>query len=361
MLKILDRYIVKQYLQTFFFVVLVFTLIACVIDFSEKVEDFAKSAITKKEILVDYYFNFIPHINNLLFPLYALISVTFFTSRLAYNSEIISILNAGVSFMRILRPYMMGALVITGLHFAMNHYIVPQGNKRRIAVENKYVWTRNDKGKTEHVHLFLDRETKVYIQFYRKPDTTARDFRVEKFKNGELVSVLKAENAKWKGYPNHWLLENVQERTFNGMHETLKVHKTSVDTTINVTPEDFVRFTNQNEMLNSFELKKEINKRIERSAGNTKSLEVELSRRSAEPFTIFILTLIGVALAARKVRGGMGFHLAMAIGIGALYIFVSKFSMTFAASPLLPATIGVWIPNFIFGAVAVYLVANAQR
>jgi lipopolysaccharide export system permease protein len=361
MLKILDRYIVKQYLQTFFFVVLMFTLIACVIDFSEKVEDFARSAVTKKEVIVDYYFNFIPHINNLLFPLYALISVTFFTSRLAYNSEIISILNAGVSFTRLLRPYMLGAVIITALHFAMNHYIVPQGNKKRLAIENKYVWTRNDKGKTEHVHLFLDPETKIYIQFYRKPDTSARDFRLEKFKNGELVSVLKAENAKWKGYPNRWSLENVQEHTFNGMKETLRVLKTPLDTTLNVTPEDFVRFSNQNEMLNSFELKKEINKRIARSSGNTKSLEVEWSRRSAEPFTILILTLIGVSLAARKVRGGMGLHLAMAIGIGALYIFVSKFSMTFAASPMLPAAVGVWIPNFIFGMVALYLVSNAQR
>jgi lipopolysaccharide export system permease protein len=361
MLKILDRYIVKQYLQTFFFVVLMFTLIACVIDFSEKVEDFARTAVTKKEVIVDYYFNFIPHINNLLFPLYALISVTFFTSRLAYNSEIIAILNAGTSFTRLLRPYMIGALIITALHFTMNHYIVPQGNKKRLAIENKYVWTRNDKGKTEHVHLFLDRETKIYIQFYRKPDTSARDFRIEKFQNGELVRVLKAENAKWKGYPNHWSLENVQEHTFNGMKETLRVLKTPLDTTINVTPADFVRFSNQNEMLNSFELKQEIDKRISRSAGNTKSLEVELSRRSAEPFTILILTLIGVSLAARKVRGGMGLHLAMAIGIGALYIFVSKFAMTFAASPMMPATIGVWIPNFIFGIVALYLVANAQR
>ena len=193
--SILDKYIIKKYISTFGFVVLIFTLVACVIDYSEKADAYKQKMVTKKEIFLDYYPNYIPYINMLLFPLYALIAVIFFTSRMAYNSEVISIFNAGVSFRRLMRPYLFGGIVIASIHLLCNHYIVPQGNKARLNFEHKYIATTQDKGKTDNVHMFLDSKTKIYIGYYRKSDTTARDFRIEHYENSELTGIIKAEKG----------------------------------------------------------------------------------------------------------------------------------------------------------------------
>lgn len=361
-LKILDKYIIKKYLTTFGFVLLVLSLIACVIDLGEKIEDFKREHVPVKEVLVDYYLNFIPHITALLFPLIALISVVFFTSRMAYDSEIISILNAGVSFRRLMRPYLIAGGMIACLHLAFNHYIVPNGNKKRLNVERKHVWKNNDKGKYENVHMLLDPKTAVFVGYFNKTDSTIRDFRIEKYDSlGNLLSLIKAQNADFKGYPNKWQLKQMSRRTFNGLYESLEPNIQMLDTTLALAPDDFAQYLNQNELLTTGELRSEIAKRESRGIGNTKTFEIEMHRRTADAFTIIILTLIGMAIAARKVRGGMGFHLALGIGIGAIFIMVSKFSATFAQQPDVPAWLGVWIPNFFFGAIALILVSRAQK
>jgi lipopolysaccharide export system permease protein len=361
-LKILDKYIIKKYLTTFGFVLLVLSLIACVIDLGEKIEDFKREHVPVKEVVVDYYLNFIPHITALLFPLIALISVVFFTSRMAYDSEIISILNAGVSFRRLMRPYLIAGGMIACLHLAFNHYIVPNGNKKRLNVERKHVWKNNDKGKYENVHMLLDPKTAVFVGYFNKTDSTIRDFRIEKYDSlGTLLSLIKAQNADFKGYPNKWQLKQMSRRTFNGLYENLEPNIQMLDTTLALAPDDFAQFLNQNELLTTGELRSEIAKRESRGIGNTKTFEIEMHRRTADAFTIIILTLIGMAIAARKVRGGMGFHLALGIGIGAIFIMVSKFSATFAQQPDVPAWLGVWIPNFFFGAIALILVSRAQK
>ncbi len=361
--KILDLYIIKKYLTTFGFVLLILSLIACVIDLGEKIEDFRREHVPVKEIVFDYYLNFIPHITALLFPLIALISVVFFTSRMAYDSEVISILNAGVSFRRIVRPYLIAGGAIALLHLAFNHYIVPNGNKKRLNVERKHVWKTNDKGKYENVHMLLDPKTAVFIGYFNKGDSTIRDFRIEKYDTiGNVVNLIKADNADFKkNNPKNWQLKQVSRRTFNGLHESLESNIATLDTTLILGPEDFSQFLNQNELLTTGELRDEIAKRESRGLGNTKVYEIEMHRRTADAFTIIILTLIGMAIAARKVRGGMGFHLALGIGIGAMFIVISKFSATFAQQPDVPTWFGVWIPNFFFGAVALLLASRAQK
>lgn len=361
-LKILDRYIIKKYLTTFGFVLLILSLIACVIDLGEKIEDFKHEHVPVKTVIFDYYLNFIPHINALLFPLIALISVVFFTSRMAYDSEVISILNAGVSFRRLMRPYLIAGGMIAIVHLAFNHYIVPNGNKKRLNVERQHVWKNNDKGKYENVHVLLDPKTAVFIGFFNKNDSTVRDFRIEKYDSlGNILSIIKADNADWKGYPNKWQLKTISRRTFNSLYESLETHIPVLDTTFALAPDDFSQYLNQNELLTTGELRTEIAKRESRGIGNTKLFEIEMHRRTADAFTIIILTFIGMAIAARKVRGGMGFHLALGIGIGAIYIVISKFSATFAQQPDVPAWLGVWIPNFVFGAIAMFLVSRAQK
>jgi lipopolysaccharide export system permease protein len=361
MLKILDRYIIKKFLSTFFFTVLIFTMISVVIDFSEKVEKFIESEITKWEIYVEYYPGFIMFIDGLLWPLYTLISVIFFTSRMAYDSEIISIFNAGVSFKRLMRPYLIAATFIAGLHLIGNHYFIPLGNKARLDVEHAYIWTNNDRGKTQDVHMFVSPDTKVYINYYRKRDSTARKFRMEQFEDGKLVYLLKANTAEWIGPPNRWKLRNYEIRTFDGMEEQFILGRgKDIDTTINLRPSDFVDYKEQHMMLTSAQIKDYIKSQKKRGVGNTKKYEIEYHRRTAEPFTIFILTIIGMTIAARKVRGGIGLHLAIGVGIGAMFIFFSRFAVVFAAGQAIPVALGIWLPNVLFGLVAIYLVRNAQ-
>ena len=362
MLKKIDWYIIRKYLSTFLFSALIFTMIATVIDFSDKVEDFIEEDVTAGQILFDYQLNFMVMITGLLIPLYAFIAVIFFTSRMANNSEIISILNAGVSFRRLLRPYLIAACAITVLHLMANHSVVPKGNKTRLDFEHTYIWHHNDKGQTSNVHLFLEPQTKVFIKYYRKRDTTARNFQLERIENNQLTRLLKAEEAAWQGATKKWRLRNYEIHTFDGMKESLVVGKGEyLDTLINLVPEDFVRYLNQKEMMVTSELNAFVRRERERGVGNTKIYEVEIQRRTAEPFSIIILTIIGVAVAARKVRGGMGMHLAVGIALGGIFVFLSKFSITFSTNERLPAALGVWIPNIIFALVALILANRAQK
>ncbi|HMQ47646.1 MAG TPA: LptF/LptG family permease [Saprospiraceae bacterium] len=361
MIKTLDAYIIRKFLSTFFFTVLIFTMISVIIDFSEKVEKFIEEPITRKEILIDYFPNFILYIDGLLWPLFTLIAVIFFTSRMAYNSEIISIFNAGVSFRRLLQPYLIAASLIALLHYVGNHYFIPKGNNTRLELVYKYIWQDNDKGKTRDVHMFVAPDTKIYINYYRKSDSTARRFRLEHFKDGELVYLLKANSAEWIGPPSRWKLRNYEIRTFDGLEESIELGPgKEMDTTIAFTPADFVDYQEQHTMMTSPELRKYIANQRSRGVGNTMKYEIELYRRTAEPFTIFILTIIGLSIAARKVRGGIGLHLAIGIGIGALYIFFSRFAIVFATEQTIPVIVGIWLPNIVFTGVALYVARNAQ-
>jgi lipopolysaccharide export system permease protein len=361
MLKILDKYIIQKYLSTFFFVVLIFSSISLVIDFSDKVDNYIKSPCTKKEIIFDYTINFALYINGILFPIYALVTVIFFTSRMAESSEMISILNAGVPFKRILRPYLVAAGIVTAILLLLNHYLIPNGNKSRLDFERKYIYKNNDKGKKDNIHLFLNNEQKAYIKFYRPSDSMMRDLRIETIKNGQVTAILEAEVAQWKGRPNRWELQNTQIRTFDGMKETLSIRREAKDTTLNIYPEDFSLFADQKDRMTTFELLQSINEEKLRGAFNPKNLEIELHRRTADPFTIMILSILGLAIAGRKVRGGMGIQLALGIGMGAVFVFISKLSATFATSNDMPAIIGVWIPNIVFSMLCLLLVRNAQK
>jgi lipopolysaccharide export system permease protein len=291
-----------------------------------------------------------------------MIAVIFFTSRMASNSEIISMLSAGVSFRRLMIPYLLAASLLTGLHLIGNHLIIPIGNKTKLNFEHLYVWKESDKGKTRDVHMFISPNTKIYVRDYFKRDSFARHFRMEQFEGSNLKVFIKADKVQWKGAPNNWELSDYEIRTFDGMKETLVVEKKEkLDTTLNFSPQDFARYENTKEMIPSTELNDFINREKQRGIGNTKIYEIELHRRTADPFTILIVTLIGMAVASRKVRGGTGLHLAVGIALGAIFIFISKFSITIATNQSLSPFFGVWIPNIIFSVIAVILMAKAQK
>ncbi|TAK40839.1 MAG: YjgP/YjgQ family permease [Saprospiraceae bacterium] len=362
MLKTLDRYIIKKYLSSFLFTALVFSLIAVIIDFSQNVEEFIDEKLPAWVVAKEFYLNFIIFINGLLWPLFALISVIFFTSRMAYNSEIISMLNAGISFRRLMRPYMVAAGLIAITHLLLNHFVIPNSNKTRLNFFHTYIYKEGDKGKTRDVHMFIAPGTKVYVRDYFKSDSMAHNFRLEKIEGNRLAWFVEAQEARWKGPPDHWELSNYEIHTFDGAKEGIVTGlQQKLDTTIAITPQDFVRYDDTREMIPSNRLRTFIEEEKLRGTGNTKVYEIELYRRSADPFTILIVTVIGMAVASRKVKGGMGLHLALGIGLGAIFIFMAKFSMTIATNEALPAFAGVWLPNFVFLLIALILISKAQK
>lgn len=362
MIKKLDRYIINKFLSTFFFTLLILLMVGGIIDFSEKVGKFIDGEMTNREIIFDYFLNFMLFIAGLLWPLFTLIAVIFFTSRMASNSEIISILNAGVSFTRLLRPYLIAASILTVIYLFCSHWLIPNGNKRMLNFIYTYIDTNEEKGRYRNVHLFIAPDAKVFIRNYRKRDSTGLNVRLEQFANNEMIALLKSDRMEWIPEEQQWRLRNYELRHFNGPDESIFIGKGEViDTSINLSPSDFIDYSDQQNMMTTPELLTYIKKLRARGASNIRKYELELNRRSAEPVTIFILTLIGVAIAARKVRGGIGLHLAIGIGIGALFIFLSRFATVFASGETIPVLVGVWFPNMVFALIAAYLVSRAQK
>lgn len=359
-MKILDSYLVKKYLSTVLFVMLLVIMISVAIDVSDKVQSFISKPCTTKEILLTYYPGFIMHMIGLLMPIFTLIGVVFFTSRLAFNAEILSILNAGVSFNRLLRPYMMAAVVVSTGHLLINHFIAPTFNKSRLWFERTYVWLDQDKGKTSNVHILVAPDMKAYVRGYNKNGNTVSGLRIEHFRGNQILSILDAETAVFKSDPNRWQLSNYTIRNFNGFQETFTRYTAPLDTAINLLPDDFIYYTNQNEEMTTPELYEAIERNRERGAFN-KSYEIETHRRTADAATNIILTVIGLAVAGRKVRGGMGLHIAIAVGIGALFVLLSKFASSFASSNVISVGLGIWIPNMAFMAVAFLVSSKAQK
>lgn len=361
-MKILDWYIIKKYLSTFFFTMLLITFIAITIDYFERVDKFINSNLSLKEIALGYYLHFIPWINGLLWPLFALLAVIFFTSRMAKNSEIISILSAKVSYARFIRPYLIGAGILATLLWIGNNYIIPKSNRLKNEFESEYIRASAKTTLNHNIHFWLSSTEKVYIRSYSSSDSSGRTFRLERFKDNQLVYALKANRIVFIGPPNKWKLEGYEIRTFGEMNENIiskpNEHK---DTTFSFVPKDFTRYTKQMEMMNTSDLREFLKYEQDRGLDSGKKYSIELYRRTADPFTIFILTLIGVAVASRKVRGGMGFHIAAGVVIGAVFVILSKFSTTFSTNLSLPPGIGVWIPNMFFSIVAWYLVKTAQK
>lgn len=363
MLNILDRYIIKKYLGTFLFACFLISMASIVIDFSDKINRFISQDLTVKQILLDYYLHFIPWINGLLWPLFALISVVFFTSRMARNTEIIPMLGAGISFYRLVVPYLLsGGLISVVLWYGTN-YLIPKSTKQKNEFEAEYLSRSKKQNLANNIHFFISPESKIYIKYYKNRDSTATNFRLENYDSlSVLTDLIVADKIAFKEEPNVWTLENYTKRGFDDMDESIVLGKgMKLDTALNFKPSDFVHYTKQMEMMTTTELKEYINVEQSRGLDNTKKYEIELQRRMADPFTIIIMTLIGMAVASKKVRGGMGLHLAVGVIIGSAYVVLSKFTKTFAENLSVSAEIGMWAPNIFFGLIALVLIYNAQR
>lgn len=337
-------------------------MFAIVMDFAERINHFIGEEVTTREIIMEYYLPFIPWINGLMWPLFALLAVIFFTSRMASNSEIISILSSGVSYYRLLVPFMISAIIIASILWYGNNYIIPISTKIKNEFTAEHIRKSEQKTHSNNFHFFINPEEKAYVRYYKKKDTTLNTFRLEKFQEGQIVEFTKAKKLTMKEYPNRWTMHNYEIRQCNGLEETLLIAQgEEKDTTLNFSPDVFVYYSKAMEMMTTSDLRAYIKEERSRGINAAKKFEVELYRRSSDPFTILILTLIGVTIASRKTRGGMGLHLALGVIIGAAFVILAKFSATFVNNLSLPPALGVWLPNIIFSLVAIWLLYKAQK
>ncbi len=334
-------------------------LIVVVFDISEKIDDFLEKQAPLSVIVVDYYFNFIPYIVNLFSPLFTFIAVILFTSKMASRTEIVAILSSGISYTRILYPYILSATVIAGLSLYLNNYIIPRATKKRIAFEDIYIRDQF-RNLDRNIHKQESPGNYIYLERYSTEENTGYKFSIEKFRKGELYYKLMAESIKWDSTKSRWTVNNFYIRTINGINEHIR-KGVKIDTTFAFTPKEFGRKDNTVETMDTPELNKYIESERLKGSDNIEVYEIEKYRRSSFPFATFILTLIGVSIASRKVRGGIGMHIGLGIFISFTFIMFMQVSTTFAAGGLLSPLIAVWIPNFVFSFLAWYLLKKAQK
>ncbi|MDP2338665.1 MAG: LptF/LptG family permease [Bacteroidota bacterium] len=358
MLHRIDWYIIKKFLGTFFYAIGLIICISIVFDVSEKIDDFISKDVTLKSIIFDYYVNFVPYFANLFSGLFTFIAVIYFTSKLAYNTEIIAILSAGVSFKRLMRPYMAGASVIVLFSYLLGNYIIPPANKKRVDFTNMYIGTRKD-GNERNIHRQIEPGVFVYMSSYNASNDVGYKFTIENFIDRKLVSKLSADYIKWDREKKKWVIHDYNIRTIEGYTEKI-VQGSEKDTTLNMSPEDYQVVENIVETMTLPTLNKTI-ENLKLRGVNTISYEIEKHRRRSQPFSAFILTIIGVSLASRKIKGGIGFHLGLGLLLSFSYILFMQITTVFATSNLLDPWMAMWIPNIIYGALAFYLYKRAAR
>jgi lipopolysaccharide export system permease protein len=352
-MKIIDKYIIKKFLGTFFFSLSLIIIIVIVFDISEKIDDFLGKKAPMKAIIFDYYLNFIPYFVNLFSPLFTFIAVIFFTAQMANRTEIIAILGSGISFKRLLFPYFLAATALCTFSLLLNNWIIPPANKIRLEFENRYI--RNAYFLDAHnFHRQIKPGEFMYFESYNNTDNIGYRFSYEKINNGTLSFKILSDRIQWDSTKQKWSVYNYMIRNIEGLNETVRTGA-RLDTTFYFKPADFNMRLTAIESMNYTQLNTFIEEERLHGSENIKFYEVEKYKRIAFPFATFILTLIGVSLASRKVRGGIGAQLGLGIAISFVFIMFMQVSTTFATNGNVPAYIAVWIPNLIFGILSLFL------
>lgn len=357
---ILDWYIIKKFIGTYIYAILLIISIAIVFDFNENLSKFTQYHAPWRAIIFDYYANFVPYYSNLFSPLFVFIAVIFFTSKLAGNSEIISMMAAGVSIRRLMRPYMISCILIAGLTFYLNSFVIPHGTVIRQNFETLY---RNSKKNTsaENVQLQVAKNTVAYIQHYDDQYKRGYGFSLVKFKDKKIVSHMTAMEIQYDTVADtkyHWKVSNWKIRTLKGLKEHIQ-SGASKDTVLLMEPTDLVYSKGQQETFTSPELLNYISKQTSRGSGNVVQYEVEFHKRIAMSFSSFILTIIGLSLSSRKRKGGMGLYLGIGLALSFGYIMLQTVSATFAIQDDTPPMLAAWIPNIIFAIIAYFCYRHA--
>lgn len=352
-LKTFDYYIIKKFLGTFFFTIILILAISIVFDLTEKIDDFIQNQAPLKAIIFDYYLNFIPYFANLYSGLFLFISVIFFTSKMAFNSEIIALLSNGVSFRRLLVPYMVSALIVFLLMFYLGNFIIPPANKKMIDFQLTYV-KKKTSNRDKDIHRQIEPNIYIYLERYDQSTDLGRKFSIERYENNKLVSKLTSDFIRWDREHKKWTVTNYVIRDIKDDDETIKTGA-SKDTTIAMLPDEFKTKKEDVEIMNYSELRDFIIQQRLRGVSALEQYEVEKYRRTAVPFSVFILTIMGASLASRKVRGGIGLHIGLGILLSFTYLMFLQVAKVFAMSGTTSPLISMWIPNFVFALIAFFI------
>lgn len=358
----LDRYIIAKFLGHYFFSIALIISIAVVFDYNEHIDKFVANNAPWRAIVFDYYLNFIPYFSNLFSPLFVFIAVIFFTSKLAENSEIIAMFSTGTSLHRLLKPYMFSALLIAILTYGLGAYVIPKGNVVRVEFENTYKKKRKVEN-ARNIQMEVEPDVIAYIERFESSNNTAYRFSLDSFEGNSMKSHFTARSLVYVGdkeNPYKWKAKNWQNRVVTDSLEII-TSGLQMDTVVQVEPYDLLVTKNQQETLTSPELKNYIDKQRRRGIANIKVFEIEYHKRIATSFAAFILTLIGLALSSKKVKGGMGINLGVGLALSFGYIVFQTISSTFAVNGSTPPIVAVWIPNITFLIIGVYLYWKAPK
>jgi lipopolysaccharide export system permease protein len=358
MLKILDKYIIKKFLSTFFFMLGIILLLSMVFDMSDKLSEFIAKGAPMSEILGEYYLTFLIHFGNMFSSLIIFLSVIWFTAKMAQDSEIIPILNSGINFSRLLRPYLIGATVLMLISLAINHFVAPLSNRVMLDFENRYYRYGVH---IENYHAVFDGNTSLNISSYLSEDNIANDFTLERTNNNKKpVYFIKARTAVNKPGTFHWVLTDYYER-FVGTPNDVVINGKVKDTILTFKIEDIAQRENVAETMSYTELSKFIEDEKAKGSSYIPEYEIILFERTSLPFTTYVLTIIGLSVSSRRKRGGVGINIALGLGIIFIYIFTMKVTTVAAIKVGFPTLIAVWFPNILFGIVAYLLYRNAKK
>ena len=355
--KTIDFYITRKYLGTFFYSIGLILSIAIVFDISENLDEFISKDIPTRAIIIDYYLNFIPYFGNLFSPLFTFIAVIYFTSKMAYNTEIIAILSSGVSYARLARPYLVSAAIITSISFSLGNFVIPPANKTMINFKGKYIKNRLF-NTGQNIHRQIEPGVYIYLQSFSN-NNVGYNFTLERFEGAILKEKLTAQNIRWDEESGKWVINSYWKRTIYDDYEDIEKGY-SMDTTLNMSPKDFKILEDEMETYVTPDLIKEIDMMKMRGV-NYVEWEIEKHKRMANPFSTFILTLIGMSLASRKIKGGLGLHLGLGLLLAFSYILFMQVSTVFAISGTTAPFVAVWLPNFAYAVIALFLYRWAAR
>ncbi|QCR23269.1 LptF/LptG family permease [Pontibacter sp. SGAir0037] len=358
-MKLLDKYILKKFLTTFVFVVLILVSVICVIDFTEKNDDFIKNNVPYNEIIFDYYINLIPYYANILSPITVFIATVFVTAKLASHTEIVAILSSGVSFRRMLVPYVIGASIIGAAIFGLIGWIIPNANKESVAFQVKYT-----KGPYffdgRNIHMKVAPNTYVYMESYNNNAHIGYNFALENISGTNLRTKLSSPSVTWMPDKEKWHVSSYTLRTFDGEKETI-YKGTTLDTTLNMHPKDFESTYKLEQTLTLPELNAFIAEKKERGADDIETYLIEKYERFSYPFAIIILTVIGVIVSARKARGGVGLQIALGFFLAFVFIIFVITSRSFAQVGDIAPQYAAWIPTVIFTGIGFVLYRYIPR
>ena len=356
MFKIIDRYIVGKFLGTYVFAIILILAITIMFDINQKLDAFLKAPF--KETVFDYFVNFLPYFANQFSPLFTFIAVIFFTSKLAGNSEITAMLSTGMSYRRLLWPYLLSATIIAGATYYLSAYVIPPANIKRIEFTNKYVKNRRvDYG--TNIQMQVAPGLIAFINRYDNTTKTGSKFSLEKFEGKKLVSRLTAQNIVWDT-AYRWTVKDYLIRSFDGRRESI-TGGTRLDTIIPFEPRDFLISKHDQETLTTPRLKEYVKRQQQRGVANIESFDIELHRRYAMTAAAFILTVIGMSLSSRKIKKGMGVNLGIGLVLSFSYLLFMTVTQSFAISGMTSPMTAMWIPNIIYGVIAVFLYFKAAR